>query len=84
MNSPLIQRILSSIITDLITSERLVLLEGGSAEQITFELSESLSASPSFSQFGPWLAGALLDNAMVDDLYATDSELSAMLREVEP
>lgn len=84
MSSPLIQRILALVIDALLSSRRLVLVAGGSPEQLTAELTTALASAPGFAQFGPWLAGCLLESALVDDLYATDSEISALLREVEP
>lgn len=84
MNSPLIQRILGRILAELIAQERLVLVEGAGADQLTAQLTASLASAPGFAQFGPWLAGGLLSSELVDDLYATDADLSEMLRNVEP
>ena len=84
MSSPLIQRILSRIIAALVESEKLVLVEGANPDRLTAELTAAMADAPGFSQFGAWLSGTLLDSPLVDDLYATDAELAAMLREVEP
>ncbi|MFT5681293.1 MAG: hypothetical protein ACI8RZ_002199 [Myxococcota bacterium] len=84
MISPLIQRILGQILTALIEEERLVLVEGADAEQVTEELTASLSKAPGIAQFGPWLARGLMSSPLVDDLYATDADLSTMLRNIEP
>jgi uncharacterized transporter YbjL len=84
MTSPLIQRILGRIIAALIADGRLVLVEGADADQLTGELAGAISSAPGFTQFGTWLADALLASPLVDDLYATDTALSELLREVEP
>ena len=84
MSSPLIQRILALVVDALLRSEQLVLVAGASASQLTAELTDALANAPGFAQFGPWLSSCLLDSTLVDDLYATDAEISALLREVEP
>lgn len=84
MSSPLIQRIIALVIDALIRSERLVLVASASPEQLAAELTAALTSAPGFAQFGPWLSGCLLTSPLVDDLYASDAEISELLREVEP
>ncbi len=84
MNSPLIQRILGRILADLLAQERLVLVDGADVEQLTTQITSTLANAPGFAQFGPWLAGGLLSSELVDDLYATDADLSDMLRNIDP
>ena len=83
MTSPLIQRILSQMVQTLVARGQLVLIEGASPAMVSAALGESVSSAPGFSQFGSWLSGALLANDAVEELYATDAELAAMLRGVE-
>ena len=75
MPSPLIDRVLSLLVADLVQSGRLLLVDGASQDALTAELSLRIGAAGGFVQAGATLSAALVASPLVDELYASDREI---------
>ena len=74
--------IIESILKSLLEQELLELKAGAGLEELTAELCGSMSQASVGIQFGDWLGKALLGSQLVEELYADDKQLAAMLRDV--
>ncbi len=73
--SVLLDRIVGELVLTLVESGQLALVEGATVDELVAELRARMAEAPAFSQAGAVLGRALVQSPLVDDLYATDSEI---------
>jgi len=78
----MIQDILRKILRELIRRDQLQLVEGASEETLVRQVTEQLHKTPGFQQYSRWLSSTLLASSLVEELYASDEELFALLGEI--
>jgi len=82
--SPLVRNILKTVIDALEEQNLIERTPGSTAQQLLEDVTTRLKDQRAFAQFSGWLSKALLDSPHVEELYASDEDLLAILREVSP
>ncbi|RME22710.1 MAG: hypothetical protein D6798_15185 [Deltaproteobacteria bacterium] len=79
----LIHRALGALVDLLLERELLVLVDGATPVQVRDELVAALDDQAAFAQVGPFVSAVLLSSALVDELFADDRQIAALLSDVE-
>ncbi len=79
----LIHRALGGLVDLLLQQELLVLVDGAVPAQVRDELIAALDGQAAFAQVGPFVSAVLLSSALVEELYADDQQIAALLSDVE-
>ena len=72
------------VLIELDRQNLLVLVSGANLSALAEELGAAASSAPPFSQLSGWLASALISSPLVDEFYASDTDLSEIIRDLKP
>ena len=78
----MLHQIVCRLLTKLIQQDLLLLKEGCSVQILTQDILTAMPNAAFASHFGPWLSEQLLSHPAVDELFASDQELTLLLRDV--
>lgn len=76
----MLEQIITRLLTQLVSSDKLWLIEGASIQQVVQDILSEMPHAGFGAQFGSWLSATLINHASVDELFASDEELTEMLR----
>ena len=76
----MLHSIMTRLIQQLIEKELLLLKPEGSVIQLIEDLLQRMPQAQFGSYFGSWLSKELINHSSVDELFASDEELTDMLR----
>ena len=78
----MLHQIVYRLLTKLIQQDLLLLTEEYSAQALAQDIVTAMPNAAFASHFGPWLSKQLLSHPFVEELFASDKELTIMLRDV--
>ena len=78
----MLHQIVYRLLTKLIQQDLLLLKDGASVQALTQDLLTAMPNASFASHFGSWLSEQLLSHPSVDELFASDQELTLLLRDV--
>ena len=78
-----ISRALTLVVTELIRTDQLLLVEGGDATLLVEEVLVHVHTAGGFAEAGGVIARALMGSSHVEELFASDREIVELLGEVE-
>ena len=76
----MLHSIMTRLVQQLIEKELLLLTPEGSVIQLIDDLLRRMPQAQFGSHFGSWLSQELINHPSVDELFASDEELTDMLR----
>lgn len=79
-----LRRVVVELIEELHRRELVVLVPGATVDELASELLERIRGAPAWQQAPAYIARALVASRQVDELYAEDSEIGEILRNVRP
>jgi hypothetical protein len=71
----LTDRVVQSVLHDLVVDGRLVLVDGASEDELVAVVLERFRTAPASAQLGPYLVQTLLKSPLVDELFADNDEI---------
>jgi hypothetical protein len=75
-------QIVHRLLQKLVNEEQLLLAEGASVIQIANDIVKEMPRASFASHFGPWISTQLLAHPLVDELFASDRELTNALKDM--
>ena len=79
----LMNRIVGELLKTLQAADLLELEPGATLEQLEEEIIEAMEGARSYSQATPFLSGQIVASDKVAELYATDEQLRAIMKDLE-
>lgn len=76
----MLHSIIARLIQQLIERELLLLKPEASVSRLIDDLLHSMTHAEFGSQFGSWFSNTLIEHSSVEELFASDEELTDMLR----
>ena len=76
----MLHSIIARLIQQLVERELLLLKHDASVSRLIDDLLHSMTHAEFGSQFGSWFSKTLIEHSSVDELFASDEELTDMLR----
>ncbi len=76
----MLEQIMTRLLTQLVSSDKLLLVEGASLQTLIQDILSAMPHAGFGAHFGSWLSATLINHASVDELFASDEELTEMLR----
>lgn len=76
----MLEQIMTRLLTQLVSSDKLLLVEGASIQNLVQDILSAMPNAGFGAHFGSWLSATLINHNSVDELFASDEELTEMLR----
>lgn len=73
-------RIVHRLLTQLVEEELLVLVPEASMDTLVSDIVQAMPSAQFGDHFGSWFGNILIQHAFVEELFASDGELTDMLR----
>jgi len=78
----MLHQIVYRLLTKLIQQDLLLLKEESSVQTLAQDIVAAMPNAAFASHFGSWLSEQLLSHPIVEELFASDKELTTMLRDI--
>ena len=78
----MLHQIVYRLLTKLIQQDLLLLKEESSVQTLAQDIVVAMPNAAFASHFGSWLSEQLLSHPIVEELFASDTELTRMLRDI--